>query len=198
MFRAFWLVILLIASTYAWSADEKGQFAIRNAGMASCQNFLDEKNKQSSKFNLYIGWIDGYLSAANQFTPSTFDLIPWGNTLFLATLLENHCKNSPDERFYLAINKLAAAMMPQRIKKQSKLIETSHKGKKSFIYQETLARIQEHLKEKKLYGGSVDGSWGPQTRKAIEKFQKQNNIAVTGLPDQITMYLVFQALAKIK
>ena len=37
-------------------------------------------------------------------------------------------------------------------------------------------QIQQALKNAGLYGGSIDGSIGPKTKKAIEEFQAQNNL----------------------
>ncbi len=193
----FFLISIFILTNTAgvWAADELGRFAVRNAGMVTCQSFVDEKVKKSAKFNLYMGWIDGYISAANQFTKDTYDLIPWGNTVFLAALLENHCKKNPEQRFYIAVNKLTGAMLQQRLKTQSKLIETSHKGKKSYIYRSTLQKVQEHLQNRDLYKGKVDGNFNTETRKSLESYQKSQNIAITGLPDQITLYKIFREIA---
>ena len=94
------LIALTLSLTFvgapAFAADSAGRFAVRNAGMATCQQFLDEKAAMSPKFNLYMGWIDGYISAANQFSKETFDFIPWGNSPFLATLVENYCKKKQE------------------------------------------------------------------------------------------------------
>lgn len=41
--------------------------------------------------------------------------------------------------------------------------------------------IQKSLKNAGLYTGSIDGKIGPKTKKAIEQFQKQNNLSVDGV-----------------
>lgn len=190
----FIAIFITLTSTPLKAADSKGSFAVRNAGMTTCQRFVDEKKKNSPVFNLYMGWIDGYISAANQYTADTYDLIPWGNTAFLATLLQNHCSKHPDQRFYVAVNQLAAAMLDQRLVTRSEMIETSNKGKKTHIYKSILLKVQLHLRELKMYTGKADGEYGPGTRSALEMFQKESGLAVTGLPDQLTLYKVFQKL----
>ena len=187
--------ILSIAALPALAADAQGRFAVRNAGMMSCADFVKEKVPQTPKLGQYLGWLDGYLSAVNQYTPQTYDVIPWGNTLFLATLLENYCKKHPEERFYLAVNKLAASMLPQRLSEASELIRAKYKGNETFIYQATLARVQTYLQDKGYYKGKPDGQWNDNTRQALETYQKKRKLTVTGLPDQLTLYLIFKDLA---
>ncbi len=190
------IIILTLSSFNSLASDKDGRFAVRNAGMITCAKFVEEKNKRSTQYNIYVGWIDGFLSAANQFTKQTFDLVPWGNTAFLTTLLENHCKKNNEQLFYVAVNKLAASMMEQRLPVYSEHIKIEYNGKTTYVYQVILKKLQEVLKKEKFYKGKPDGLYGKGTRKAIEKFQKSNNLAVTGLPDQLTLYVVFLKLTK--
>ncbi|MEI8349249.1 MAG: peptidoglycan-binding domain-containing protein [Candidatus Omnitrophota bacterium] len=44
----------------------------------------------------------------------------------------------------------------------------------------TVSNIQQALKNLGLYVGKLDGTLGPKTKKAIEEFQKQNNLKVDG------------------
>jgi len=50
-------------------------------------------------------------------------------------------------------------------------------------------KVQQALKDKGFYSGSVDGMAGPQTRDAIQAFQKANNLHVTAdkIPDDETL-----------
>lgn len=185
------LVLMVLQVAGVRAADEAGRFAVRNAGMSTCDKFLEEKEKRSPALNLYMGWIDGYISAANQFTKENFDLIAWGNTPFLATLLENHCRNHPVERFYVAVNKLVASLSSGRLKTHSELIETRHQDKKTYLYQSVLLDVQQRLKNEGHYTGAPDGVFDDETRLALEKYQKAKNIQVTGLPDQLTLYLIY-------
>lgn len=47
-------------------------------------------------------------------------------------------------------------------------------------YKPTTREIQTALKNAGLYMGEIDGKKGPMTKKAIEDFQKENNLAVDG------------------
>ena len=50
----------------------------------------------------------------------------------------------------------------------------------SVIEKPTPQQIQEALKNAGLYDGSIDGSIGPKTKKAIEAFQSQNGLTADG------------------
>ena len=55
-------------------------------------------------------------------------------------------------------------------------------------------QIQQALKNAGLYGGSIDGSIGPKTKKAIEEFQAQNNLQADGKVGSKTWTLLSQHL----
>lgn len=46
-----------------------------------------------------------------------------------------------------------------------------------------IAQVQRHLKQMGAYHGSIDGKWGPLTRKAVEEVQKQQGMQPTGTLD---------------
>jgi len=189
------ILLLLLSSNNIWSADANGKFAVRNAGMIPCHEFINQKEKKSATYNLYMGWIDGYLSASNQYIDNTYDLVPWGNTVLLAELLANHCKNNLNQRFYIAVNQLAGVLLKQRLKKHSELIETSYNGNKSYIYQAVLLQVQQQLKKENFYNGKFHGKFDKPTRKSLEAYQKAKKLAITGLPDQLTLYMIFKGIA---
>jgi murein L,D-transpeptidase YcbB/YkuD len=48
-------------------------------------------------------------------------------------------------------------------------------------------QLQEQLKSAGLYRGRVDGEMGPQTRRALARFQRQQGLRPTGVPDEQTL-----------
>ncbi len=52
---------------------------------------------------------------------------------------------------------------------------------------EDIRQAQEALQDKGLYKGQVDGKWGPQTKQAVQQFQKQNGLKQTAQLDQPTL-----------
>ena len=190
------LVLCLLVTQTVIAADKDGRFAVRSSGMMTCKDFVEAKTERSDKLNLYMGWIDGYISAANQFTNDTFDVVRWGNTVFLATLIENHCNREPEQRFYLAVNQLVGVLLQQRISKQTELIEASHDGNKTYLYDVVMRDLQEKLQQEGFFHGKPDGQYNDATRQALEAYQSENNLKLTGLPDQLTLYKLFEGIGK--
>jgi peptidoglycan hydrolase-like protein with peptidoglycan-binding domain len=50
-----------------------------------------------------------------------------------------------------------------------------------------MKQVQEKLKSEGLYKGQVDGIAGPETKQALEQFQKQQSLQQTGSLDQQTL-----------
>ena len=100
----------------------------------------------------------------------------------------NYCRKNPKNRFYLAVNALANALKPNRVRSQSQLIETEAGQKKVRVYRETLRRVQKALARLGFYAGRVDGRFGPNTRLGLEAFQQKEKLQLSGLPDQRTLF----------
>ena len=56
------------------------------------------------------------------------------------------------------------------------------------IYRETLRRVQVLIEKGGHYQGEIDGLFGPNTQRALESYQKQVGLTVSGLPDQATLF----------
>jgi len=198
------IVLFLLFTGLQWAmlarvmaADAEGRFAVRGAGMVECRVFVEEKRRNTPKLSLYLGWIDGYVSAANQFSSDTFDRVPWGNTVYLATLVESYCNKHPGERFYVAVGRLLENLSKQRLRTSSELVNAEYGGHRTFLYRSVLKAVQARLKEAGHYQGEPDGTYGPATRDALLAFQKEVKTRQTGLPDQLTLYLIDRKLGKL-
>jgi peptidoglycan hydrolase-like protein with peptidoglycan-binding domain len=51
----------------------------------------------------------------------------------------------------------------------------------------TVRAVQTALQQQGLYRGKVDGEWGPLTKRAVRRYQRQNNLPTTGTLDQATL-----------
>ncbi len=185
------LVLLLsLSSPVLQAADAKGAFALRGPGALNCADFVQAR-KQKDGGRDFLLWVDGYLSALNLTSRDTFDLLPWGNESYLALLLEGHCKRHPKQPFHIAVNKLLEGLSEWRIRQRSPQIEARRSGAKVLIYQETLRRLQARLKEMSLYRGREHGRYDNATAEAVERFQRQRGLPATGLPDNMTLHVLF-------
>lgn len=57
--------------------------------------------------------------------------------------------------------------------------------------------IQQKLKERGLYTGSVDGIYGTKTKEAVIKFQKQQKIAADGIAGPVTLRKLGISIGKV-
>jgi len=200
-------ILALLVFGLAWSpalpvdrakaADSNGAYAIDGGGGAPCKAFTDSRKAGNAKAaDLFAGWVDGYLSAANKNSPDTFDLTPWQTTDLLLALLERYCASYPEDLFEIAVNNMIQALHPQRIIARSDKLLAGNKEKGVPIYRETLQRVQQSLSDQGFYKGSIDGNYSKAMHAALSEFQKKNGINVTGLPDQESLFRLLPLKAK--
>jgi hypothetical protein len=181
------VLVLSIVPGHSVAADKEGRFAVKGAGISNCERFLEEREKGGAVFYAYGGWLEGYLTAANQYLPQTYDMMPWETTNLLAGLLAQHCKDNPKKPFIRAVRAMLKAVRDDRLTDSSVLVMAQADGKGVRVYREVLRRIQARLKALGLYSDDIDGTYNPRTRRAIAAFQKEQGLEVTRLPDQNTL-----------
>ncbi len=182
------VLLMGMVQSQAWAADSDGKFSVRSMGLATCSQYVEEKAKAEGKYAAFLGWMEGYLTATSQYAKDTYDVVPWGNAVYLGTMLAVHCKANPEQRFYVAVASLARAMQSNRIVSLSPVVEAKNGEHKTYLYKEVLERLQTWLKENKYYDGAIDGAYGNKMRDAIVKFQKTIGMDETGVPDQLLLH----------
>jgi hypothetical protein len=86
----------------------------------------------------------------------------------------------------------AAAKNPNRLAARQNLLDQDRfiqmpqsSGRDNFQYSDNEIRsVQAALRRLGIYSGQVDGILGPETRRAVEDYQVQNKLPVTGQPNQ--------------
>lgn len=172
----------------ARAADAEGRFALRGVGLATCDQFLKAIEERQENVLLAGGWLEGYLTAVNQFRPDTFNIAPWQNTDTLLTLLKHNCERNRDQRFFAIVGSMVDFFAKSRLKEQSTPVVAEAGDQKAVVYKEVLQEAQQELIKQGLLDGTADGQFGPKTKTALEEFQKKQNLQVTGLPDQMTLW----------
>lgn len=171
----------------AMAADSKGLFMVKGGGSASCTQFLNAQAKGNNEYISLAGWLDGYLTHLNQSQDNTFDMAPWQDTHLLLAAIGSWCKKNPDKTFHQAAFQITASLHPTRLPEKSELITAQHKGQSVVLYREILIRVQKKLSARGFLDAEATGNFDQATIKALEGFQKDKNIPVTGLPDQVTL-----------
>ena len=188
MFRNVAAVFACILISFnATAADRGGQFAVEGAGLGSCEHFIEARSNGDAAFHQYVGWLTGYLTAMNQYSPNTFDIAPWQSIDLLVALAEQHCRKNLKNNFLQVAIFMVIALKEDRLQEMSPAVVVKVGDTSLILYREVLRRIQHVLKRRGTYDGDLDGQFDPGTQNAIEIFQKEEQLPVTGLPDQITL-----------
>ena len=189
-------IITLLVITSAHGADAGGRFAIKGAGLASCQDYVEARAKKSEFVYSMLGWLDGYLTAYNQLSPSTFDVAAWESADLFARILDSHCEKHPQDRLFTVFRAIVDQVMEDRLQMNSPLIPARNHEQGLLIYQETLRRVQEELSARGHFSGEIDGQFRDSTRDALKAYQSEQGLDVSELPDQATLWKLFRPSPK--
>lgn len=185
------LSIALVTANGTRASAENGsqQFAVEGAGRLDCATFIAARaDKGSAEYQRFIGFVEGYLSAANRYEPNTFDLSPWHNAAAFDLILDNHCSDNPEDIIVSVVQKMVGAFRPVRVAEFSPLVEVGVGENRAFVYQAILKRAQAALITRGLYSGAEDGVFSPQMRDALLAFQRSASLYETGVPDPATLW----------
>ena len=181
---------LLLAISSAAAGTTTGRFASEQIGVVNCSTYLQAKARKSPAISNYISFIEGYLTAANRYEPNTFDLTPWHNSVAFGLILNQHCRSNAADTLTQVSQKLVKSMMPLRLTEPSRLMEVKEGSNRTVVYEAILKRAQDGLAQKGLYKGPSDGQFTPQTKSALQSFQKSAKLDPTGLPDPATLWVL--------
>ncbi|MDQ2694906.1 MAG: peptidoglycan-binding protein [Pseudomonadota bacterium] len=187
------LPLIALLPLAAPAADKEGRFAWKGISRMTCERYSAERQKGTDAIVILKTWLDGYITALNQFQPDTFDIASSVDTFLLAQLLENHCRDNPkDPLLPLIASAMGRLNQHDRLRQVSQPVETKSGDQTVVVYQDVMRRSQEALKARGHYKGGVDGQFGPKTREAFQSFQKKEGLEATGLPDQPTLFKLLE------
>ena len=178
---------LLAWCTALPAADANGQFAVKGFGLGTCEQFVQARNDQSRDYFQFGGWLNGYLSATNRYESQTFDIAPWQATGLLAEWLSRYCQSNPELPFVQAVAKMVNLLGKDRITTLSERVTAGDGERPLYIYRSVLRQVQQRLTERGFYQGDINGDFDAATREALERFQADQDLSRTGLPDQATL-----------
>ena len=164
-------------------------FAVEGAGRLDCAVFMTAReDKSSAEYQRMIGFVEGYLSAANRYEPNTFDLTPWHNAAAFDIILKSHCAEHKEDTLVSVVQRMVTGLRPVRIAQFSPMIEVGDGRHQAFVYEAILRRSQAALKTRGLFKGDEDGKFSPEMRDALMAFQRQSSLTPTGVPDPATLW----------
>lgn len=188
-----WILAALAAGSLSAvsSAAEPAEssFAVEGAGRLDCTAFIGAReDKSSAEYQRMIGFVEGYLSAANRYEPNTFDLTPWHNALAFDIILKSHCTDHKEDTLISVVQRMVTGLRPVRVAQFSPMVEVGDDSHRAFVYETILRRSQAALKTRGLYRGDEDGKFSPEMRDALIAFQRQSSLTATGVPDPATLW----------
>ncbi len=157
-----------------------------------CALFYQEKQASSEVYLMAASWVDGYLSAVNQYKPDTYDALSFETTELLMTILARHCQQNPQDPVFGAVNNLFEKLNDDRLTKQSEKKELIAGEHKTILYIEVLNRAQKLLAKKGFYTDKIDGELNESMKAAIKIYQQKVDLNPTGFPDQVTLWHLFR------
>jgi hypothetical protein len=188
-------LVLLSLALLLWPADARAetkdhQFALEESGRATCAMYTHAREGSPQATARYIGFIEGYLTAANRYEPNTFDLTPWHTPEAFALILDEHCAKNPTEALAMVAQQIVVAMMPLRLADKSDLVAIGEGSQQTIVYQRIIWRAQDELTRRGLYRGKRDGADSPEFRTALTHFQQLARLDPSGLPDTATLWVL--------
>jgi len=185
-----WVVAAGPVATLA--ADDEGRFAGHGWAAGQCGELVGAVESEDSVDRpLFVGWVGGYLTAANVYQADTFDIAPLSPPEVVANIILQQCQRNEDAAVVEVMVAVAEELSKQRLASGRPILELSHEGRTVRVHQEIFRRTQAALRELGFYDGGIDGAYGPQSRRALTRFQEARGIEVTGLPDQRTLLNIF-------
>jgi len=185
------ILLYLVISSAQVFAEEGSNFAVKGAGVATCERFLSAKQAKSGEYYVYGGWIEGFITAVNQSNKNLFDLTPWQTTDLLVFTISKYCEQNLNTSFYRALATILQAHIPTALREESTVVNVKNGDKAVFVYGEIVKRLQKQLSEEKLYDNEISGKYNTDMQNALLRYQEKYGLNVTGLPDQATLVHAF-------
>lgn len=193
-FRAVGVVAsmaLLALSVPAQSADKSGRFVVRGNGADLCSSFSKAfKAKDKSAVDRYAAWIFGYASATSKLSPQTLDVSPSADGRDILASVLNICQAKPAIAVEAATAAVFSGLSAIRPTLDSPIVSFSVDGKTLGVREETVRFIERKLRAAGLYKDAEGGKATAQLIAAIKKFQADQKLPVSGLPNIRTLVLL--------
>lgn len=184
--------IIMALSGAATASDKSGNYFVRGFGSQTCERFLAERKARSPAYFIFRAWANGYVTAYSQFGAQTYDAAADFDINAVSALIANFCSANKKSNFATAAYAVTRELHKYRIEAQSPLARIKNGEGNIVVFEETIRRVQQTLKQQGIYKGAVDGKFGKGTSSAIGAYQKKKKLPETGMPDRRTLLAIYQ------
>lgn len=181
------MVALLLVAVDAGAADRDGRYATRGLGTMSCGTFVRAWATPGEQRDRIAAWVQGYLTAHNRITPGVFDGSPILATEHYIAYLVNICTRAVVSSLEQAAALFVEAMRPVRLSEPAEILTIVTAAGRAFVYASTLRAVQEALRARGALDEPADGDFTVETSEALRRFQRDQGMQETGLPDPDTL-----------
>lgn len=191
--RLFVAVALLVQGAIVSAADQDGLFSIRGAGLLTCKTYVEEREAASDAYVMIGGWLDGYITAVNELSAQTFDVLPYESTELLTILIDRHCEDNPSDILFAVTNSLLAKLFDDRLQSSSAFVDVRVGVDQVRLYTNIIERIQTALTAAGFLDDGAAGRWNLETQDALARYQESEGMEGTGFPDQATLWSLLRS-----
>jgi len=182
----------LAGATAGHAADENGSFAVDGVGSQTCRAYIDAiDSKDQRLLAAYASWMQGFVTGYNVLAEETFDITPWQSPELLILKMQSFCNANPETPFVRGVGGLIASLQANRISELSEKVDIRQDGQTLSLYREVLDAVRNTLGELGYDVPETSDSYDARFVAAVEAFQKDKNMPITGLPDQATLNALF-------
>lgn len=181
-------IALLALSAPVHAADKSGRFVVRGGGSDLCSSYskaFETKNTQA--IERYAAWIFGYASATSKLSPQTLDVSPSSDGRDILAFVLNICQTKPAIALEAATATVFSGLGAIRPTVDGPIVTFNADGKSLGVRDETVRFAERKLKAAGYYKDAEGGKATPQLIAAIKKFQTEQKLSVSGLPDIRTL-----------
>ena len=196
--KVFFAAAALLLASNARSEDNRGQYAVRGAGLISCALYVQERAARDDVYLITAAWVDGYITGINQYASDTYDLLSFESTELLMAILDKHCQKNPADPVFGVLRSLFKKLWHDRLTGKSDKITIAVGKREARHYVQLINRVQEKLRAGGFYKGPIDGAFSPRTMEAVKRFQKSIEFEATGFPDQMTLWRLMRSEKKVE
>ena len=167
--------------------DGKGNFAVHGLGAQTCQILLEELKADKTAPALAESWLMGYVTAVNRLDTETYDALPVLDSNVLLAIVVNICQQHPDNLVETVAKEIINTLSSARSKHESPILEITNDDRSVHVRVDTLTDMQRKLAQMGYLKNSADGIYNESTKEAISKFQREEKLSITGIPDAPTI-----------